>query len=79
MAAATEAFVNAVEGALANAEVDMVNNRTDEEKTWSTVQEVRSLLRPVAIRHFDTRRGFKAAGDGLDAASPATNVAQVLG
>jgi len=33
MAAATEAFVNAVEGALANAEVDMVNNRTDEEKT----------------------------------------------
>ena len=31
----------------------------DEEKTWSVVQEVRSLLRPVAIRHFDTRHGFK--------------------
>ncbi|XP_067053487.1 uncharacterized protein [Acropora muricata] len=59
MAAATEAFVNAVEAALANAEVEMVNNRADEEKTRSGVQEVRSLLRPVALRHFDTRRGFK--------------------
>ena len=59
MAAATEAFVNAVEAALANAEVEMVNNRGDEEKIRSVVQEVRSLLRPVAIRHFDTRRGFK--------------------
>ena len=33
MAAATEAFVNAVQGALANAEVEMVNNRADKEKT----------------------------------------------
>ena len=50
MVAATEAFVNAVEAALASA---------DEEKTRSAVQDVRSLLRPVAIRHFDMRRGFK--------------------
>ena len=58
MAATTEAFVNAVEAALANAEVEMVNNRGDEEKIRSAVQEVRSLLPAVAIRHFDTRRGF---------------------
>jgi len=59
MAAATEAFVNTVEGALANAEVEMVKNRGAEEKTRSAVQEVRSLLGSVAIRHFNTQCGFK--------------------
>ena len=59
MAAASEAFVNAVEGALANTEVEIVNNRGDEEKIRRALQEVRSLLRPIAVRHFDTRRGFK--------------------
>jgi len=59
MAAATEAFVNAVEGALANVEVEMVNNRGAEEKTRSAVQEPRSLLRSEAICHFDTQCGAK--------------------
>ena len=59
MAAASEAFVNAVEGALANAEVEFVTNRGDEEKIRRALQEVRSLLRPIAVRHFDTRHGFK--------------------
>ena len=57
--AATEAFVNAVEGARANAEVAIVNNRGDEEKTQSVVREVRCLLRPIAVCLFDMRRGFK--------------------
>lgn len=55
---ASEAFVNTVEGALANAEVQFLNNGGDNEKMRHALQEVRSLLRPIAVRHFDTRRGF---------------------
>lgn len=53
------AFVNAVKGALANAEVDFVRNRGDKEKIRRSLQEARSLLRPIAVRHLDTKRGFK--------------------
>lgn len=59
MAATSEAFVNTVEGALANAEVEFLNNGEDEEKMRHALQEVRSLLRPIAVRHFNTRRGFR--------------------
>ena len=59
MADANGAFLSTVRGALVTAEEELVNNGVDRERVQSALEDLRSVLRPISMRHFDTRRGFK--------------------
>ena len=59
MADANGAFLNTVRGALVTAEEELVNDGVDREKVQSALEDLRSVLRPISMRHFETRGGFK--------------------
>ena len=59
MADANGAFLNTVRGTLVTAEEELVNDGVDREKVQSALEDLRSVLRPISMRHFETRGGFK--------------------
>ena len=59
MADASGAFFNTVRNALVTAEEELENDGVDREKVRSALEELRSLVQPISMRHFETRGGFK--------------------
>lgn len=59
MAAISGVFSNTVRGALAIAEAELVCKVVEREKIKDALEDMRSLLGPICIRHFNTRDGFK--------------------
>ena len=59
MADANGAFLNTVRGALVTAEEELVNHGVDREKVQSALEDLRSVLRPISMRHFETRGNLK--------------------
>lgn len=52
-------FLNIVRDALATAEGELVRDGIDQMKVRSTLEEERSLLRPISLRHFERQGRFK--------------------
>lgn len=59
MAAISGVFSNTVRGALAIAEAELACKVVQMEKIKDALEDMRSLLGPICIRHFNTRVGFK--------------------
>ena len=59
MAAISGVFSNTVRGALAIAEAELACKGVEMEKIKDALEDMRSLLGPISIRHFNTRVGFK--------------------
>ena len=59
MAALSGVFSNTVRGALAIAEAELACKGVEMEKIKDALEDMRSLLEPISIRHFNTRFGFK--------------------
>ena len=59
MADVSGVFSNTVRGALAIAEAELSCKVDEMEKIKDALEDVRSLLGPICIRHFNTRVGFK--------------------
>ena len=90
MAAISGVFSNTVRGALAIAEAELACKGVEMEKIKDALEDMRSLLGPISIRHFNTRVGFKhIVGNlfpmlqrqtvaGLAQAISATNVSPML-
>ena len=58
MADACGVFLNAVRDALATTGGELIHDGIDQMKVRSALEEVRSLLRPISLRHFERRGGF---------------------
>ena len=58
MADANGAFLNTVRGALVTAEEELVNNGVERGRVQSALEDLRSVLRPISMRHLETRGGF---------------------
>jgi len=88
MAAISGVFWNTVRGALAIAEAELACKVVQMEKIKDALENMRSLLGPICIRHFNTRVGFKhivgnlfpmlEANNGLAQTISATNVSPML-
>lgn len=59
MADVSGVFSNTVRGALAIAEAELSCKVDEMEKIKDALEDMRSLLGPICIRHFNTRVGFK--------------------
>ena len=59
MAAISGVFLNTVRGALAIAEAELACKGVEMEKIKDALEDMRSLLGPISIRHFNTRVRFK--------------------
>ena len=59
MAAISGVFSNTVRGVLAIAEAELACKGVEMEKIKDALEDMRSLLGPISIRHFNTRVGFK--------------------
>ena len=59
MADASGVFSNKVQGALAIAEAELVDNGTDKKKVRDALGEFRFLLRPISLRHFERPSGIR--------------------
>lgn len=58
MADACEMFLNSVEDALSSAEAELIDGGANREKVRNALEDVKSVLQPISVRHFE-RSGFK--------------------